>query len=43
VKKEAILDFEMIHSSNYTPIVVKFDASKSSVKDDDIVKFIWDY
>ena len=43
VKKEAILDFEIINNTTYTPVTVKFDASKSIVKDDDIVKFIWDY
>lgn len=43
VKKEAIIDFDIENETNYTPVTVKFDASKSTVKDDDIVKFIWDY
>ena len=43
IKKEAIIDFIINNDTNYTPVTVKFDASKSTVKDDDIVKFIWDY
>lgn len=43
VKKEAVIDFDIKNDSNYTPIIVRFDASKSSVKNDDIVKFVWDY
>jgi PKD repeat protein len=43
VRKEAILDFDIQKSDNYAPIIVSFDASKSIVKDENIVKFIWDY
>ncbi len=44
IKKEAILDLEIIPSDNwYIPITVKFDASKSEVKWENIVKFIYDY
>lgn len=43
VKKEAILDLQLEYPSNYAPVVVRFDASKSFIKNDDIVKFIYDY
>jgi len=43
VKKEAIIDFKINKDSNYVPVVVGFDASKSQVKDENIEKFIWDY
>lgn len=43
VKKEAIIDFKIEKSSNYAPITVKFDASLSQVKGDNIIKFIYDY
>jgi len=43
VKKEAILDLQLEFPSNYAPVVVRFDASKSFIKNDDIVKFIYDY
>jgi len=33
----------MEYESNYAPVSVRFDASKSFIKDDDIVKFIYDY
>ncbi len=43
VKKEAIIDFVIKKDSNYVPVIVGFDASKSQVKDENIEKFIWDY
>jgi PKD repeat protein len=43
IKKEAILDLKMEYNSNYAPVTVKFDASKSFIKNDDIIKFIYDY
>ncbi len=43
LKKEAIIDFAITKESNYVPVVVSFDASKSQVKDENIEKFIWDY
>jgi len=42
-KKEALLSLDMIYNSDYTPVTVKFDASKSQVVWKDIVKFIYDY
>lgn len=43
IEKDAIIDFKIVSDSSYVPVVVWFDASKSKVKDDDIVKFIFDY
>ena len=43
IKKEAILNIWIEKEWNYVPITVKFDASKSIVNNEDIVKFIWDY
>ncbi len=43
VEKEAIVSFEIKTTSDYAPIVASFDASLSKVKDDNIVKFIYDY
>lgn len=43
VKKEAILSLDMDYDSNYVPVTVRFDASKSFIKNDDIVKFSYDY
>jgi PKD repeat protein len=43
IKKEAILDLKMEYDSNYAPVTVRFDASKSFIKNDDIIKFIYDY
>jgi len=42
-KKEAILDLKMIYNSNYAPVIVAFDASKSEITGKDIKKFIFDY
>lgn len=42
-KKDAILDLKMIYDSDYAPVIVAFDASKSEVKGKDISKFIFDY
>lgn len=42
-KKDAILDLKIDYPNNYVPITVRFDASKSYIKNDDIVKFIYDY
>ena len=43
IKQDAILDLDMKYDSNYVPVTVRFDASKSFIKNDDIVKFIYDY
>ena len=43
MKKEAILDLQVDASSEYAPSVVKFDASKSIIKNEDIAKFVWYY
>jgi len=43
VKKDAILSLEIENSSNYAPVSVRFDASKSYIKDDNIIKFVYDY
>lgn len=43
VKKDAILNLKMELSNNYVPVTVRFDASESYIKNDDIVKFIYDY
>jgi PKD repeat protein len=43
LKKEAIINFDITKNSDYVPVVVSFDASKSQVKNDNIEKFIWDY
>ncbi len=43
IKKEAIINFDIKKSDNYAPIIVTLDASKSIVKDENIVKFVWDY
>lgn len=43
VKKEAILDIKLEYPSNYVPVNVRFDASASFIKNDDIIKFEYDY
>jgi len=43
VKKDAILKLDIEKPADYVPVIVRFDASKSYIKDDDIVKFIYDY
>ncbi len=43
IKKDAILDLRIEKESDYVPMNVRFDASKSSLKNDNIVKFIYDY
>jgi PKD repeat protein len=43
IKKDAIINFNIKKDNSYAPVVVKLDASKSIVKDENIVKFIWDY
>lgn len=43
VKKEADINFTIEKDSEYAPVIVKLDWSKSQVKDDDIVKFLWDF
>lgn len=43
IKKEAIINFDISKNSDYVPVTVAFDASKSQVKDQNIEKFIWDY
>jgi hypothetical protein len=43
IKKDAILDLQIEKESDYVPMNVRFDASKSYIKDDDIVKFEYNY
>ncbi|MDD3302313.1 MAG: PKD domain-containing protein [Candidatus Gracilibacteria bacterium] len=44
VKKDILLDLEINPSEEkYVPVVIKFDASKSQIKNENIVKFIYDY
>lgn len=43
VKKEAILNLKMEFDSIYAPVTVRFDASESFIKNDNIVKFVYDY
>lgn len=43
IKKDAVLDFEITKKDNYAPIIVSLDASRSIVKNENIVKFIWNY
>jgi len=43
IKKEAILKLKMEFDTNYAPVTVRFDSSESFIKNDDIVKFIYDY
>lgn len=43
IKKEAIVDFDIIKNSDYVPVIIWFDWSKSQVRDSNISKFIWDY
>jgi PKD repeat protein len=42
-KKDVILNLQIEKESNYVPLVVRFDASRSQVKWEDIEKFIYDY
>lgn len=43
VKKDAILSLKMIYDTNYAPVNVRFDASESYIKNDNIIKFSYDY
>ena len=43
VQKEAILNLKIEKTGNYAPSIVKFDASRSIIKDEDIAKFVWDF
>lgn len=43
IKKEAQIDFDIKKDSAYAPVTVSLDASRSQVKNEDIVKFEWDY
>lgn len=43
VEKEANLSLEIKPASEYAPTIVSFDSSLSKVKNDNIVKFIYDY
>ncbi len=43
VQKDAFLVLDLSSDSEYAPALVKFDASTSKVKDDNIIKFIYDY
>ncbi|MDR3150315.1 MAG: PKD domain-containing protein [Candidatus Peribacteria bacterium] len=42
-KKDAIVDLKIISDSEYVPVTVMFDASKSSIKDSNVTKFDWDF
>lgn len=42
-KKDAIVNFEIKKDSNYTPVIVWFDASKSKINNENIQKFVWNY
>lgn len=43
IEKEAIVSFDVKTDSEYTPTIASFDASKSKVNGDNIVKFVYDY
>jgi hypothetical protein len=43
VEKDAIVLLEVKTDSEYAPAIASFDASKSKVKNDNIIKFIYDY
>lgn len=43
VEKESQLSLKLLPESEYAPTVVKFDATASKVKNDDIISFIYDY
>jgi PKD repeat protein len=43
IEKDAIISFEIKPQNEYAPTIVAFDASVSKVKDENIVKFIYDY
>lgn len=43
VKKDQEITFNINQPSEYAPVIVWFDASKSYVKDGNITKFIWDF
>lgn len=43
IKKEAILNLKMEYDSNYAPVTVRFDASESYIKNDNIIKFTYNY
>lgn len=42
-QKEAVLSLDIKPDSLYVPTIVRFDATKSRIQDDDIVKFIYNY
>lgn len=43
IKKEHDINFKINKNSEYAPVIIWFDASKSYVKDENITKFIWNY
>ena len=43
IKKDAILDLKIEKQSSYVPQLVRFDASRSEVQNDDIETFTFDY
>lgn len=43
VKKDADITFKINQNTEYAPAIIWFDATKSSVKDSNISKFIWDF
>ncbi len=43
IQRDVIIDLKIEKASEYAPTTVSFDASLSKVKNDNIVKFIYDY
>ncbi len=43
VQRDAVLNLDLKSSSEYAPAIVSFDASLSEVKNDNIIKFVYDY
>ena len=43
VKKEYEVNFKINQNTEYAPAIIGFDASKSTVRDSNISKFIWDF
>ena len=42
-KKDVILNLQIEKESNYVPLIVRFDASRSQVNGENIEKFVYDY
>lgn len=43
LEREVMLNFSIDYDSDYAPVIVKFDASRSQIKGQDIIKFVYDY